>query len=35
MAEGTKIGLPVPGEAGNCAIEEATGKQGPGKETWM
>ena len=28
----TKIGLPVPIEAGNCALEEATDKLVPGKE---
>ena len=27
--EGTKIGPPVPGEAGNCALGEVTGKLGP------
>ena len=30
--EGTNIGLPVPGEAGNCAVEEATGKLGPARK---
>ena len=30
--EETNICLPAPGEAGNCAMEEATGKLGHGKE---
>ena len=30
--EGTNMCLLAPGEAGNCAMEEATGKLEPGKE---
>ena len=30
--EATNIFLPAPAEAGNCAMEEATGKLGPSKE---
>ena len=30
--EGTKIGLPAPGDVCNCALEEATSKLGPGEE---
>ena len=30
--EGTKIGLPAPGDVFNCALEEVTSKLGPGEE---
>ena len=33
--EGTIICLPAAGEAGNCAMEEATGKLGPCKEKFI